>query len=185
MSIQSHGLQGHFLIATPQMLDPNFSGTLTYICEHDEHGAMGIIINRPSGIMLGEIFNQLNFPFKGEDHAIYAGGPVQLERGFVLHTDRRDWEATIPVSEHVRLTSSKDILAAIAKGEGPEVYLVALGYAGWGAGQLEQELSENCWLLSSGTEDILFHTPDQNKQHCALSTLGIDASQLTGQIGHA
>lgn len=167
------------------MIDPNFSGTLTYICEHNEHGAMGIIINRPSELMLGEIFQQLSFPFKGQDQAIYAGGPVQLERGFVLHTDTRDWESTISISDTVRLSSSKDILAAIARGEGPEHYLVALGYAGWGAGQLEQELSDNCWLICSATEEILFHTPDKNKQDRAFSILGIDANQLNGQIGHA
>lgn len=185
MSDQSSNLQHHFLIATPQMVDPNFSGTLTYLCEHDEHGAMGIIVNRPTELMLGEIFEQLNFPYEGDDHAIYAGGPVQLDRGFVLHTDERDWESSIHIADNVRLTSSKDILAAIAEGDGPKDYLVALGYAGWGAGQLEQELTDNCWLVCSASEEILFHTPDQGKQDKALSLLGIDATQLNGQIGHA
>lgn len=185
MSNQSANLQNHFLIAMPQMMDPNFSGTITYLCEHNEHGAMGIVVNRPTDMMLGEIFEQLNFPFEGNDHAIYAGGPVQLERGFVLHTDRRNWESTIHISPQVNLTSSKDILAAIAKGHGPDDYLVALGYAGWGAGQLEQELADNAWVVCSATEDILFHTPDADKQSKALSLLGIDSNQLSGQIGHA
>lgn len=169
----------------PQMMDPNFSGTLTYLCEHNEHGAMGIVINRPSELMLGEIFEQLNFPFVGTDHPIYAGGPVQLERGFVLHNDARNWESSVQISPGVRLTTSKDILAAIAKGEGPEDYLVALGYAGWGAGQLEQELTDNAWVVCSASEEILFHTPDSEKQRKALSMLGIDSNQLSGQIGHA
>lgn len=185
MSTYAANLQNHFLIAMPQMLDPNFSGTITYLCEHNEHGAMGIVVNRPTELMLAEIFEQLNFPYEGTDRAVYAGGPVQLERGFVLHNDGRNWESTLDIATNIRLSSSKDILEAIAKDEGPDDYLVALGYAGWGAGQLEQELTDNTWVVCSANEDILFHTPDDEKQKKAMALLGIDSNQLSGQIGHA
>jgi len=184
-SNQSSSLQNHFLIAMPQMLDPNFSGSLTYLCEHNEQGAMGIIINRPSNLRLNGIFEQLDLSLEGENRTVYAGGPVQQERGFVLHTGEKQWQSMLTIGGHISLTTSKDILAAIAQGNGPENYLLALGYAGWGAGQLEQELTQNTWLTCTASETILFDTPDENKLAKAMAILGIDSNQLSGQVGHA
>ena len=185
MSNQSATLENQFLIAMPQMLDPNFSGTLTYICKHDQFGAMGIVINRPSKLSLKSLLEQMDLPLKGKDHAIYAGGPVQLERGFVLHTGEQEWQSRTAISETIRLTTSKDILAAIADNHGPDHYLIALGYAGWGAGQLEQELAENVWLCCTANEEVMFNTPDADKLNKAIALLGIDTNQLNSQVGHA
>jgi len=169
----------------PQMQDPNFNGTLTYICEHNEQGAMGIIINRPIELSLAELLDQLDFPLKGQESTIYAGGPVEPERGFILHNDTRDWEASLDTSPSLKLTSSKDILQAISEDEGPENFLIALGYAGWSEGQLEQELAENTWLFCPSSQDILFHKNSHEKLPLAMRKMGIDLNQLSGQIGHA
>lgn len=185
MTDQAPNLQNHFLIAMPQLMDPNFSGTITYLCEHNEHGAMGIVINRPTELSLKDILAQLDIPLESDDQILYAGGPVQLERGFVLHTDTREWQSTMQITPHIRLTTSKDILSAIASGEGPDDFLIALGYAGWGAGQLEQELADNAWLTCRANHEVLFNTPDDDKFHEAMAILGIDSAQLNGQIGHA
>lgn len=185
MSDQYTSLQHHFLIAMPQMLDPNFSGTLTYLCEHNEHGAMGIVINRPGEMSLKDILSQLDIELATDDQPVYLGGPVQLERGFVLHTDIGDWQSSLDIAEGIRLSTSKDILAAIAAGNGPKDYIVALGYAGWGAGQLEQEISENAWLTCRANEDVLFHSSDDAKLAKALAILGINPNQLSNQTGHA
>lgn len=185
MTDQAPNLQNHFLIAMPQLVDPNFSGTLTYLCEHNEHGAMGIVVNRPTDLSLKDILEQLDISLEASDQTLYAGGPVQLERGFVLHTDTREWQSTLAITDQIRLTTSKDILAAIAAGEGPEHFLIALGYAGWGAGQLEQEIAENAWLTCRANENVLFETPNSEKLHQAMAILGIDSNQLNGQIGHA
>ena len=187
MSKSFASLQDHFLIAMPQMADPNFNGTLTYLCEHNEDGAMGIVFNRPSQLMLGEIFAQLDYNYSGDlsDSAIYQGGPVQQDRGFVLHTDARPWQSTFDVTNDIKLTTSKDILKAISENQGPDTFLIALGYAGWGAGQLEQEIMENTWLTSSADSDILFHTKNSDKFEKAIANLGIDLSQLSNQAGHA
>ena len=192
---QNSSLQSQFLLSTPQLQDPNFSGTLSYICEHDEFGAMGITINRPSQIMLRELFDQLDITcskqFKEQAHnqeqdqIIYIGGPVQQDRGFILHTDKRAWQSTLEINEHMRLTTSKDILEAIAKGEGPDNFLISLGYAGWGEGQLEEELLANAWLSCPADDEILFHTGYHDKLNKTMQKLGIDPSQLSGQVGHA
>jgi len=178
-------LRNQFLIAMPQMRDPNFEGTVTYICDHNEHGAMGIIINRPLELRLGEILGQLDLGGQDIDRPIYGGGPVQMERGFVLHSPQGEWQSSLNISEGVCLTTSKDILAALAEEKGPEENLVALGYAGWGEGQLEQEIAENCWLTCPSSEEILFHTPYGKKFDMAIALLGFDPSQLSGQAGHA
>ncbi len=169
----------------PQMADPNFSGTLTYLCEHNEHGAMGIVVNRPTELTLQDILEQLEIELKAKDCELYAGGPVQTERGFVLHNDERKWQSTLEITDTLKLSTSKDILAAIAAGEGPPKHLIALGYAGWGAGQLEQELAENTWLTCSANHEVLFDTPNKNKYAKALAILGIDPNQLSAQVGHA
>lgn len=185
MSTSNNNLQNNFLIAMPQMLDPNFSGTLTYICEHNEYGAMGITINKPSDLDLAEILEQLEIPLQARNQNVYAGGPVQNERGFVLHTGPDSWQSSLKISTDINLTTSKDILSAIGQGQGPEQYLVALGYAGWGAGQLEQELKENIWLTCTANPKVLFDSPYQQKFNDAVAILGIDTDQLNGQVGHA
>jgi len=191
---QNTSLQSQFLLSMPQLLDPNFRGTLSYICEHDELGAMAITINRPSEIMLYELLEQLGIPVtaenittknQNEEQLIYIGGPVQQDRGFILHTDQRTWQSTLEINEHMRLTTSKDILEAIAKGDGPDNYLIALGYAGWSEGQLEEELLANAWLNCPADNEILFHTKSQDKLIKTMQKLGINSSQLNGQVGHA
>ena len=190
----STSLQSQFLLSMPQLLDPNFRGTLSYICEHDEFGAMAITINRPSEIMLYELFEQLEIPVTAKnlqaknqsaEQVIYIGGPVQQDRGFILHTDKRPWQSTLEINERMRLTTSKDILEAIAKGDGPENYIITLGYAGWSEGQLEEELLANAWLNCPSDDDILFHTKSKDKLNKTMEKLGINSSQLNGQIGHA
>lgn len=187
MSSNISSLQNHFLIAMPRMEDPNFNASITYLCQHNEEGAMGIILNRPSNILLGDIFEQLDFDSnsKNSDNDVFQGGPVQLERGFVLHNDSVDWDSTFPITQDIRLTTSKDILNALAQDQGPKQFFIALGYAGWGAGQLEQEIAENTWLTCQASPEILFNTPTKDKYTKALATLGINAGQLSSQAGHA
>lgn len=170
----------------PQMKDPNFSGSLTYICDHSSDGAMGVVINRPTDIGLAELLEQLDISMTIDtDAKIYAGGPVQRDRGFIFHDGEKCWQSTLELSSGLKLTTSKDILEAIAQGAGPQTYLVALGYAGWGEGQLEGELTENTWLTCPGSQDILFADDDSKKLTMAMDILGIKADQLSGQIGHA
>lgn len=187
MSSNISSLQNHFLIAMPCMEDSNFNGSITYICQHNEDGAMGIVLNRPSNIQLSDIFEQLSFeseitPTKND---VFQGGPVQLEKGFVLHNDAVNWESSFSITESMRLTTSKDILGALAQDQGPEQFLIALGYAGWGAGQLEQEISENTWLTCQASPEIVFTTRNEEKYDKALASLGFDAGQLSSQVGHA
>jgi len=173
----------------PQMLDPNFNGTLTYVCEHNEQGAMGVIINRRIQLSMRELFEQVELPFSGEDRGVFAGGPVQQDRGFVLHNDERKWESSLDISDSLKLTTSKDILSAISNNEGPNDYLITLGYAGWGEGQLEEELTKNTWLSCPFSSDviseIIFCPDSEHKLSMAMDKLGIDTTQLNGQIGHA
>ncbi|MCP5163245.1 MAG: YqgE/AlgH family protein [Hahellaceae bacterium] len=176
--------RNQFLIAMPQMQDPNFAGTLTYICEHSEKGAMGIVINRPLEMSLGEILSQLDLGGDELDIPVYSGGPVQLDRGFVLHNGA-EWTSSLTIADGILLTTSKDILAAIASENGPEDYLVALGYAGWGEGQLEQEIADNAWLVCPASTDVLFHMPFHKRFNAALASMGIDLAQLSGQVGHS
>lgn len=173
------------IIAMPHMVDPNFASTVTYICEHNEHGAMGIIINRPTELTLGDVFEQMGFGAEHRREIVYSGGPVQLERGFVIHRPQGDWQATLPIQDGFCLTSSRDILAAYANNEGPEEALIALGYAGWGAGQLEQEIIQNSWLSCPADAEILFHLPHQERLAAAAARIGVDLRLLTNQVGHA
>jgi len=155
-------LANHFLIAMPGLTDPNFAQTVIYVCEHNSEGAMGIVINRPLDISLGEVLKQLDLEWPGDavaEREVFAGGPVEEQRGFVLHEPVGQWDGTFITSGDIGVTSSKDILEAIALNQGPERFMVALGYAGWGAGQLEQEMSQNAWLSGPADRDILFDTP--------------------------
>ena len=181
-------LGNHFLIAMPRLADPNFFHTVTYLCEHNAEGALGIVINRPLNLTLREILQHMELvPASAAigDRPVYLGGPVQQERGFVLHQPLGDWEATLPVSADIGVTSSRDILMAIAAGEGPEHSLIALGYAGWGAGQLEQELATNAWLSGPADQRIVFDLPHEQRWEAAAARLGVDLNLLSGEAGHA
>lgn len=186
--VEETNLTNHFIIAMPNLEDGNFTHSVTYICEHDKNGALGITVNRPSEISLSEIFSQLNID-KTSDHIIsqtvLSGGPVQIDRGFILHTPAGNWESSLKVTDHIAVTTSQDIMHAIANNEGPEKSIVALGYAGWGPGQLEYEMSENAWLSCPATEQILFDTPYEKRWQAAALLLGIDLQLLSNQTGHA
>ena len=176
---QETNLTNHFLIAMPNLEDGNFSQSVTYICEHDENGALGIIINRPSEISLSEILSQLHIsPSTDEvlEQNILTGGPVQIDRGFILHSPLGQWESSLQVTENIGVTTSQDIMRAIANNEGPYNCLIALGYAGWGPGQLEYELSQNTWLSCPATEEILFNTPIDRRWKAAALLLGRQAT---------
>lgn len=181
-------LSNHFLIAMPALSDPNFSQTVTYICEHNDAGAMGIIINRPMEFHLDEVLEHMHIdsPWaKVNAQPVYNGGPVQSERGFVLHHPRGQWESSLDISPDIAVTTSRDVLEAIARGEGPEDSLVALGYAGWGEGQLEREMAENAWLAGPMTPDLMFHTPTPLRWRAAAALLGVNLDLMSGQVGHA
>ena len=180
-------LQDHFLIAMPAMADPNFTQTVTYICKHDDEGAFGVVINRPSDLSLGEMLGQLAIDLKDRtlaERPVMHGGPVEPERGFVLHRSEQPFEGTLAVGE-IKLTSSPDILAALGRGAGPEPVLVALGYAGWGRGQLEVELSSNTWLTVPANPSIIFDTPYEQRWTAALGLPGVDIQRITEYAGHA
>jgi putative transcriptional regulator len=178
----------HFLIAMPGMADPNFAHTLTYVCEHNPDGALGIVVNRPTDMTLGALFEQIDIPIgdKGpRDARVHFGGPVQVDRGFVLHRPLGNWQSTLAISEELGLTTSKDVLEAVGRGEGPRDVLVSLGYAGWSAGQLEQEIAQNAWLTVEADPDLLFATPPEGRLPAAMRLLGIDFSRLSDGVGHA
>lgn len=181
-------LSHHFLIAMPAMTDPVFAKTLTYICEHNEQGALGIVVNRPISMTLGQLFEQINVPLKSEELKqlpVHFGGPVQTERGFVLHEPTGSWQSTLNIKDRVGMTTSKDILEAVGLGNGPKNILVTLGYAGWAQGQLEHELSENAWLSVPASEQILFELPAEERLPAAMALLGVDYATLSGESGHA
>jgi len=190
----SENLTKQLLIAMPSMEDPNFSRTVTLICEHTPDGAMGIVVNQPTTLILDELlssfetnhFEQHSANMKSRhNEPVYAGGPVQIDRGFILHDSDKQWESTHIIDNNLSLTTSEDILLAIAQGQGPENALVALGYAGWGAGQLEEELSANSWLTVPYDADILFDTPIEKRWHSAATKIGVDVHLISNQTGHA
>ncbi len=181
-------MTGHLLIAMPTMMDPNFHQTVTYICEHSDMGALGLVINRPLDMGLGEVLEQLSLDSPDEAltaQPVLRGGPVQTERGFVLHESTREWEATMPVGESIFVTTSQDILASLATGNGPERALIVLGYAGWGAGQLDAEIRDNAWLSVLADPRIVFETPFERRWDEAARKLGVDLTNLSTQAGHA
>lgn len=186
--MRSSYLTNQFLIAMPQLADPNFFHTVTYICAHNNEGAMGILINRPLDLDLGDILTQMDLEPSVKEigtQAVYHGGPVHTDRGFVIHKPEHKWQSSIHVCDDIDVTTSRDILEAMAEGEGPEQALVALGYAGWAAGQLEQEIKDNAWLNSPANNDIIFTTPDEQRWSSAANLLGIDLNNLSSDIGHA
>jgi len=181
-------LTNHFLIAMPTLADPNFHRTVTYLCHHDEEGAMGIVINRPLDLSLGEVLGHMDIESSDprvNGMPVLQGGPVQRERGFVLHRPSADWDSCLRVSDEIAIATSRDILAAMARGEGPEQALVALGYAGWGAGQLEREVVENAWLSGPADLGIIFEQPYEKRWDLAARLLGIDPERLSMVAGHS
>lgn len=180
-------LRNHFLIAMPGLQDPIFSRSLTYICDHSEEGAMGIVVNQPMEITFGDIFAQLELI----DHAqlggkpVLSGGPVNTERGFVLHKDTGNWESTMHITPDVHLTASRDIVNAIAENNGPANALFALGYAGWSAGQLEEEIAANSWLTMPADSSIIFDVPVDERWAAAARQLGVDIHLMSATAGHA
>ena len=187
MSFHS-SLANQLLIAMPGMPDPNFSTTVTLICEHNSDGALGIVINRPLDLNLGGLFEQLDAensnPAANQD-PVLLGGPVGPERGFVLHSPTEMFENSLAVSDDILLTLSRDVLDAMATGNGPDKTLVALGYAGWGAGQLDEEMLANSWLSVPATPEIVFDTPFGERWMSAAQSIGIDISQISPDAGHA
>jgi len=181
-------LTNQLLIAMPGMADPNFSTTVTLICEHNDDGALGIVINRPLTLKLSGLFEQLNVEDPAPDSGntpVLAGGPVGIERGFVLHGPGWSYENTLPVSDDIQLTLSRDVIDAIASGAGPDKSLVALGYAGWQPGQLEEEMLANSWLNVTATPELVFDTPYAERWDSAARTLGIDIASMSPDAGHA
>ncbi len=180
-------LEDHFLIAMPAMGDPNFNQTVTYLCKHDAEGALGIVINRPGDMLLGEVLRQLGLSIQdGQlDEPVLSGGPVQPDRGFVLHRGEKDYESTIAAPSGIRVTVSQDILTEVAAGSGPEPVLIALGYAGWSPGQLEAELASNAWLSAPADAGIVFDTPFEQRWAAAVGLLGVEIGQLSNYAGHA
>lgn len=180
------GFRGQFLIAMPSLRDPVFAQTITYVCEHTPEGAMGVIINNPLNLTLAEMFRQLKLREDGplSQMTVLSGGPVQFERGFVLHSNERSWESSLKVSPEISLTASRDIIESMAEGEGPEKALVTLGYAGWGAGQLEAEIAANAWLTVPADHHLLFDTPVEQRWAAASRYLGIDLNLISSVAGH-
>jgi putative transcriptional regulator len=181
-------LTNQLLIAMPGMPDPNFNSTVTLICEHNQDGALGIVINRPLGLTMSGLFAQLDLANPGPstaDDPVFMGGPVGPERGFVLHAPGAPYENSLVVSDDIHLTLSRDIIDAMAAGDGPSKTLVALGYAGWEAGQLEEELVANSWLNVPASPEIVFDTPFGERWMSAAKIIGIDISQISANAGHA
>ena len=188
---QSFSLSGQFIIANPGMLDPNFNKTVSFICEHDEEGALGITINRPSTLSVNDVLTDIGLldntdqQRELEQATVCIGGPVHPNRGLLLHSGGPEWESSIKISDSLALTSSLDILEAIAQNKAPEQYLLVLGYAGWGPGQLEQEMLDNAWLQAPATSEILFETQFEKRWNAAAASLGIDLSRMSTEAGHA
>lgn len=182
-------LTDHFLIAMPAMTDPNFARSVVYIGQHSAEGAMGLMINRPTGFALGDILTELSLPPAAPviaNSPVLSGGPVQSERGFILHEpDGRAWESSVKIAPDLMLTTSRDILEAIAQDRAPARSLFTLGYSGWGAGQLERELMANAWLTVGADRGVLFDTSIEDRWEAAIALVGIDASRLSDQVGHA
>lgn len=182
-------LTSQLLIAMPSLGDPNFSHTVTLVCEHTERGALGIVLNRPLSMRLGDVLEQLSLPNSNPrlaEQQVLCGGPVQSDRGFVLHRPTtKSWDSTLNISDSLRVTTSRDVLEAMGRGEEPEQAAMALGYAGWDAGQLEDELRQNSWLTVPCDDAIIFDVPYEQRWHAAARLLGVDLSLISTVSGHA
>ena len=186
-------LTNHLLIAMPNLVDPNFEQSVSYICEHNNEGAMGVVINRPTTLSFSDLCEQLEIEITDSDtvnYPIFDGGPVETDRGFILHTPLGEWESTLEVTKDIGLTMSQDIIEAIAEGydsnnKPPKHFIITLGYAGWSEDQIEEEIAENVWLNVAANTKILFNTPIKKRWSAAAAALGINLQQLSSDIGHA
>lgn len=192
MASDGINLTNQFLIAMPGMADDTFSGAVVYLCEHSEKGALGLVINKPIDITLANLFEKVDLSLEGNDLAeqpVYFGGPVQTERGFVLHeklgSTESPYNSTLQIPGGLEMTTSKDVLEALAHGGGPKRVLVTLGYSGWAAGQLEDEIGRNGWLTVDANREVIFDTPIEQRYDRALALLGIDPRMLSQEAGHA
>ena len=184
--MSSVDLTNHFLIAMPSLADPYFARTLTYICQHDDSGALGVVVNRPLELTLDALLKQIEVPHYGcADTPVYFGGPVQMDRGFVLFHPVGIWETSLRGNGAVGFTASKDILLDVGRGTGPSRLLVTLGYAGWEPGQLERELSLNAWLSVEARRSIIFDLPAEERLPAAMQLLGVSFASLSDEVGHA
>ncbi len=180
-------LSNQFLMAMPGVVGGELAGTVIYICEHSEKGALGLVINRPTDLSLAGLLEKIDLEFEiapQDASPIFFGGPVHTDRGFVLHSPPGDFSSSIKLGD-LALTTSRDVLQAVAAGTGPEKILITLGYAGWGAGQLENEISQNAWLTVAADVDVIFAVAPEDRYAAAMKLLGIDPSMLTGVAGHA
>jgi putative transcriptional regulator len=185
---EDFSLSGHFLLAMPSLSDPSFAGALVYLCEHSSKGAMGLVINRPTDLTVRALLRKIDLEVQEEPDAeapVFFGGPVAGERGFVLHTGGGEWGSSLQVVDGIQLTTSRDILEALAQGHAPADCLIALGYAGWGEGQLEKELAENAWLVAPADLGVLFKLPVEERLPAAYRLLGVDPILMTHAVGHA
>jgi putative transcriptional regulator len=181
-------LTNQLLVAMPGMQDENFSQTVTLVCEHSSKGALGIVLNKPLAMRLSEVLSQMNLPARDDtvgSQAVLRGGPVHQDRGFVLHRPGGKWDSTHRISDSIQVTTSRDVLAAMARGEGPEKAFIALGYAQWDAGQLEQELKDNSWLTLPLDESMLYELPYEDRWLAAWRSLGVDVASVSTSAGHA
>ena len=194
ISYSADHLANQFLIAMPGMQDPDFVGSVIYLFEHTERGAMGLVVNKPTEVDLATLFDKIELKLEIApliDKPVYFGGPVQVERGFVLHEPIVDsgYSSSLIIPSGLTMTTSKDVLEAVASGNGPKKFLITLGYAGWGAGQLEEEITLNGWmnvpLSQEQMADIIFDTPSSQRYERTMSHLGFDLSDLSGEVGHA
>ena len=186
--MEKTNLTNHFIIAMPDLNDINFDRSVTYICEHDDNGSFGLIINKETDLSIADVIEQMEIPVSYDNSIVehvFIGGPVHPGRGFILHDPVGNWSSSLQVNKNIALTTSKDILEAIASDTGPEQRMLALGYAGWGPGQLEQELAANAWLSCPADEQILFHTPSEQRWQAAADILGVDINLLSHDAGHA
>jgi putative transcriptional regulator len=179
-------LKNQFLLAMPGLTADYFGNSIIYLCEHNDDGAMGIIVNRPTDLSLSDLLQQLGMDVRGQlNGPTLAGGPVQTDRGFILHTDDKTFDSSLQIDAGIVLSTSRDTLESIGNGAGPASYLVALGYAGWGQGQLELELQQNAWLSCPASLDVLFEVPYAERVAKAAAKLGIDFRLMAHQAGHA
>ena len=190
-SASTLNLADHFLIAMPSMDDPIFGGTVVYICEHNDMGVLGVVINKPTDMTMEILFERIDLTLGDETHSdvvnepVMFGGPVQDDRGFVLHTPGVDYSSSLKVTDEVAFTTSIDVLEAVANGNGPRRLLVSIGYAGWSPGQLEEEIGRNGWLTVSADPHVLFDLPIEERYNAAIKLLGIDPMMLASEAGHA
>lgn len=181
----------HFLIAMPSIQDPIFGGTVVYVCEHNEKGVLGVVINKPTDMTMDVLFDRIDLKVADGLHAhvvnepIMFGGPVQDDRGFVLHSPGGRYSSSLAVTDEVAFTTSIDVLEAVASGDGPQRLLVSIGYAGWSPGQLEEEISRNGWLTVGADAHVLFDLPIEQRYTAAIKLLGIDPLMLAPEAGHA